>query len=115
MLWKQLGDLDIADDLAFLSHAQKQMKTDQDRCGHLKCISLFINRWTSNVFYSNEFNGTHITAQYGALEDREKLNIGSILDKNAGTEADFRTRISNTRGDWSELVGGLCSDGERLY
>ncbi|KAH3704873.1 hypothetical protein DPMN_079934 [Dreissena polymorpha] len=65
-------------------------------------LGLFIKRWTSKVFYSNESNGTHITAQYGALEDGEKLNLGSILDKNAGTEADFKTRISNTRGDWSE-------------
>lgn len=104
-LWKQLDDLDFADDLALLSHTQQQMqeKTNSVTDNSAR-LGLNINRGKSKVFKTNTTNETPITVQGEALEEVDSFTyLGSILDKHGGTDADIRTRIGKARTAFHQL------------
>ncbi|KAH3753934.1 hypothetical protein DPMN_188587 [Dreissena polymorpha] len=67
-LWKQLEDLDFADDLAFLSNTQQQMQEKTNMVADNSArLGLTINRGKSNVSRLNASNNTPIQAQGEAL------------------------------------------------
>ncbi|KAK7098983.1 hypothetical protein V1264_003191 [Littorina saxatilis] len=104
-LWTQLDDLDFADDLALLSHTQQQM---QEKTGivadNSASLGLHINRGKSKVFKTNAPNNTPITVEGIALEEVDSFTyLGSILDKQGGTDADVKTRIGKARAAFHQL------------
>ncbi|KAK7107318.1 hypothetical protein V1264_015265 [Littorina saxatilis] len=104
-LWTQLDDLDFADDLALLSHTQQQM---QEKTGivadNSASLGLHINRGKSKVFKTNAPNNTPITVEGSALEEVDSFTyLGSILDKQGGTDADVKTRIGKARAAFHQL------------
>jgi hypothetical protein len=104
-LWKQLDDLDFADDLALLSHTQQQMQEKTNIVADNSArLGLNINRGKSKVFKTNASNETPITVQGEALEEVDSFTyLGSILDKQGGTDADVRTRIGKARAAFHQL------------
>ena len=104
-LWKQLDDLDFADDLALLSHTQQQMQEKTNIVAENSArLGLNINRGKSKVFKINASNETPITVQGEALEEVDSFTyLGSILDKHGGTDADVRTRIGKARAAFKQL------------
>ncbi|XP_076451319.1 uncharacterized protein LOC143287222 [Babylonia areolata] len=87
-LWKQLEDLDFADDLALLSHSQQQMqKKTKHPCGILSMLGT-----------------APITLDGEALEDVESFPyLGSIVNKQGGTDADVKVRIGKARAAFRQL------------
>ena len=104
-LWKQLEDLDFADDLALLSHTQQQMQEKTNMVADNSArLGLTINRGKSKVFRTNASNNTPITVQGEALEEVDSFTyLGSILDNQGGTDADVRTRIGKARAAFHQL------------
>lgn len=97
--WTQLEDLDFADDLALLSHTQKQMqeKTNSVAANSTR-LGLNINREKSKILKINSTNPEPITVDDAALEEVESfVYLGSIIDAKGGTEADVRARIGKAR------------------
>ena len=104
-LWKQLDDLDFADDLALLSHNQQQMQEKSNIVADNSArLGLNINRGKSKVFKTNASNETPITVQGEALEEVDSFTyLGSILDNHGGTDADVRSRIGKSRAPFHQL------------
>lgn len=104
-LWKQMDDLDFADDLALLSHTQQQMQEKTSIVAdNSASLGLHINRGKSKVFKTNASSNTPITVEGDALEEVDSFTyLGSILDKQGGTDADVKTRIGKARAAFHQL------------
>ncbi|KAL6466641.1 hypothetical protein MHYP_G00244450 [Metynnis hypsauchen] len=104
--WKQLDDLDFADDLALLAHTQHQMQEKTDIVAENSArLGLNINRGKSKVLKTNASNETPITVQGEALEEvRSFTYLGSILDNCGGTDADVKTHIGKARAAFNQLT-----------
>ena len=104
-LWSQLDDLDFADDLALLSHTQQQM---QDKTNILAktsaSLGLNIHRGKTKLLKVNTGNTPAVTLNDEALEEVDNFTyLGSIVDKQGGTDADVRTRIGKARAAFIQL------------
>ncbi|KAJ8333779.1 hypothetical protein SKAU_G00410980 [Synaphobranchus kaupii] len=109
-LWTQLDDLDFADDLALLSHTQQQMqeKTNTVAVNSVR-LGLNIHKGKSKFLKVNTDNVTPITLEGGVLEEVESFTyLGSIVDKQGGTDADVKVRIGKARVAFHQMknVGG---------
>ncbi|KAL3866766.1 hypothetical protein ACJMK2_044042 [Sinanodonta woodiana] len=104
-LWKQMDDLDFADDLALLSHSQQQMQEKTSIVAdNSASLGLHINSGKSKVFKTNASSNTPITVEGDALEEVDSFTyLGSILDKQGGTDADVKTRIGKARAAFHQL------------
>ncbi|VDO52788.1 unnamed protein product [Schistosoma margrebowiei] len=79
----QLDDLDFADDLALLSHAQEQMQT---------------------VLKFKAENSYPITLDGETLKDVESFTyLGSIIDEQGGSDADVKARIGKAKTAFLQL------------
>ena len=99
-LWTQLDDLDFADDLALLSHNHSQM---QDKTTHLEATSagtgLKINRKKTELMKINTTANTPITVSGEPIREVESfVYLGSVVDKQGGTDRDVTARIGKARG-----------------
>ena len=117
-LWQQLDDLDFADDLALLSHTQQQIQHKTDTLSQSStCIGLNIHRGKSKILRVNAVSDTPVMLAGQALEDVECFTyLGSIVDKQGGTDADVRTRIQRREDSISsaEKHLGLNSPDSQL-
>ncbi|MGL5901241.1 MAG: reverse transcriptase domain-containing protein [Cetobacterium sp.] len=103
--WKQLDDLDFADDLALLSHTQQQM---QEKTNHVAStsaqIGLNIHKDKTKVLKINATNNNPITLESEELEEVETFTyLGSVIDKQGGTDADVKARIGKARAAFIQL------------
>ena len=97
--FQQLDDLDFADDIALLSHRQDQgqdkVKLMQERSAE---VGLRINIKKTKVLRANTVNQTPIELQGQNLEEVEVFPyLGSIMDREGGTERDVAVRIGKAR------------------
>ena len=97
--WIQLDDLDFADDLALLSHKQRQM---QDKSSTLETESaptgLGIHSGKTKLLTVNITGNTEIILGGKVLEEVDCfVYLGSIIDKQGGTDNDVKARISKAR------------------
>ena len=105
-LWNQLDDLDFADDLALLSHQQQQM---QDKVNMLQETSqktgLNIHKGKTKLLKVNYNSNEPVKLiNEDPLEEVDTFTyLGSIVDKEGGTEADVRARIGKARGAFVQL------------
>ena len=98
-LWTQLNDLDFADDIALLSHNQQQMQEKtSDVAENSARLGLNIHRGKSKVLKVNACSTTPIMLEGRALEEIETFTyLGSIVDKQGGTDQDVKIRINKAR------------------
>nr|KAG5702955.1 hypothetical protein BaRGS_034728 [Batillaria attramentaria] len=104
-LWTQLEDLDFADDLALLSHSQQQM---QDKTTELATttsqVGLKIHGGKTKILKINTASSDSITLDGNPLEEVEAFTyLGSIIDRQGGTDADVRARIGKARAAFLQL------------
>ena len=104
-LWKQLDDLDFADDLALISHTQQQMLEKTNYVAQFSaCVGLNIHRGKSKVLKINTSSNTQITLEGTNLEEVDSFTyLGSIIDIQGGTDADIRVRIGKARAAFKQL------------
>ena len=104
-LWTQLEDLDFADDLALLSHNHDQMQSKTTRLAATsERTGLKINRGKSKVMRINTTNENPITVGGEQLEEVDSFTyLGSVIDKEGGTDVDVRARIGKARAAFNML------------
>ena len=98
-LLTQLDDLDFADDLALLSHSHSQM---QDKTTRLETVSagtgLKISRKKTELMKINANANTPVTVGGEHIREVDSfVYLGSIVDRQGGTDRDVTTRIGKAR------------------
>ncbi|VDP00848.1 unnamed protein product [Schistosoma margrebowiei] len=103
----QLDDLDFADDLALLSHTHEQMQTKIASVAAVSAsVGLNIHKRKNKVLKYNTENSNPITSYLShpitldgeILEDVESFTyLRSIIDEQAGSDADVKAKISKAR------------------
>ena len=104
-LTTQLDDLDFADDLALLSHNHRQM---QEKTSQLETTSartgLKINKKKTEVMRINATVNAPITVNGEPVKEVESfVYLGSVIDKQGGTDRDVAARIGKARGAFVTL------------
>ena len=104
-LCEQLEDLDYADDLALLSHAQQQMQEKTNNVAATSAqVGLKIHRGKTKILKINTDKQIPVTLDDEALEEVEAFTyLGSVIDKQGGTEADVKVRIGKARAVFIQL------------
>ncbi|VDP50166.1 unnamed protein product [Schistosoma curassoni] len=102
---KQLDDLDLAGDLAFLSHIQQQMREKTTGVAAASAaIGLSIHKGKSKVLRYNTTCTNQITLDEEDWEDvRTFIYLGSIIDEYGGSDADVKVRIGKSRAAYLQL------------
>ena len=97
--WSQLEDLDYADDLALLSHSRAQMQYKTTRLADISSgVGLRINKDKSKVMRINTNDVRPVTLGGQPLEEVDSFTyLGSIVDKQGGTDMDAGARIGKAR------------------
>ena len=98
-LWTQLDDLDFADDLALLSHNRNQM---QDKTTRLAATSmstgLKIHRGKTELLKINTSAQEPVTVCGEPIKEVQSFTyLGSVVDKQGGTDRDVVSRIGKAR------------------
>ena len=103
--WRQLDDLDYADDLALLSHTQQQMQEKTNNVASLSAqMGLNIHKGKTKILKTNVANANAIELESEALEEVEAFTyLGSVIDKQGGTDADVKARIRKARSAFVQL------------
>jgi hypothetical protein len=104
-LMDQLDDLDFADDLALLSHTQAQM---QDKTSHLETTSaqvgLKVNKRKTELMKINACAINPVTVGGDPIKEVDSfVYLGSVLDKEGGTDRDVTARIGKARASFIML------------
>ncbi|KAK7097424.1 hypothetical protein V1264_004408 [Littorina saxatilis] len=105
-LWTQLDDLGFADDVALLSHTQQQMQEKTSTVANNSArFGLNIHKGKSKVLRTNATaNTTPITLNGEALQEVDNFTyLGSVVDKQGGTDVDVRVRIGKARAAFLQL------------
>lgn len=104
-LWTQLDDLDFADDLALLSQTKQQMQEKTILVAENSSrLGLTIHKGKSKVLRVNEVNEMPIILEGEELEEVEKFTyLGSVIDKQGGTEADVKARMGKARVKFHQM------------
>ena len=103
--WTQLDDLDYADDLALLSHTQQQMQEKTNNVASTSAqVGLNIHKGKTKILKTNTTNTNAIMLDGVALEEVEDFTyLGSVIDKQGGTDADVKARIRKARAAFLQL------------
>ncbi|VDO94485.1 unnamed protein product [Schistosoma margrebowiei] len=101
----QLDDLDFADDLAFLSHANEQMQIKTASVATVSAsVGLNIHKGKIKVLKYNTENSNSITLDGETMEDVESFTyLESIIDEQGGSDADVKARIVKARTAFLQL------------
>ena len=104
-LWKQLDDLDFADNLALLSHNRQQMQSKTEKLNEeSKQLGLSIHKGKTKVLKVNSNSNEPIQLDEEPIEEVESFAyLGSIVDKVGGTDADIKARIGKARAAFIQL------------
>ena len=91
--------MDFADDLALLSHNHTQMQDKTTKLGRTSaCTGLKINKKKTELMKINTANSTPVTI--GGEEVKEVQSfvyLGSVVDRQGGTDRDVTSRIGKAR------------------
>ena len=98
-LWTKLDDLDFADDLALLSHNRTQM---QEKTTVLETTSaemgLRINKKKTELMKINTSCGVPVTVGGEPIREVDSfVYLGSVVDRQGGTDFDVKARIGKAR------------------
>ena len=98
-LWTQLDDLDFADDLALLSHNHTQMQDKTTRLGETSAgTGLKINKRKTELMKINTTARAPVTVGGEPIREVESfVYLGSVVDKQGGTDRDVSSRIGKAR------------------
>lgn len=90
--WKQLTDLDFADDLALLSHTQQQMQEMTTSVADTSAqIGLNIHKGKSKILKINTTTTNPILLDRESLEEVDAFTyLGSIIDRQGGSDMDAK-------------------------
>ncbi|VDP40842.1 unnamed protein product [Schistosoma margrebowiei] len=101
----QRDDLDFADDLALLSRTQQQMQEKTNSVAAASAtVGFNIHKGKSKILRYNTACINPITIDGEHLEDVKTFaNLGSIIDKHGGSDADVNARISKARAAYLQL------------
>ena len=104
-LWDQLDDLDFADDLALLAHTQQQMQEKTNIVAATSAsMGLNIHKGKSKILKVNATSTSPIMLEGEALEEVDSfVYLGSVVDKQGGTDADVKIRIGKARAAFQQL------------
>ena len=104
-LWTQLDDLDFADDIALLSHNHQQMQEKTSLVAqNSEKLGLKIHNEKSKLLKVNSTSTHPISIKTKALEEVDSFTyLGSIVDKQGGTDADIKIRIRKARIAFQQL------------
>ena len=93
-LWKQLDDLDFAEDLALISYTQQQMQEKTNCVAYYSAgIGLNIHRGKSKVLKVNTASTIPITLEGTILEEVESFTyLGSIIDIQGRADSDITAK-----------------------
>ena len=93
-----MDDLDFADDLALLSRTQQQEEKTNIVAEHSARLKLNIHREKKKILKVNSTSTVSATLGVEAIEDVDHFTyLGSVVDKQGGTEADVKARIGKAR------------------
>ena len=94
-LWTQLDDLDFADDLALLSHNHTQMQEKTTRLAETSAgTGLKINKRKTELMKINATARAPVTVGGEPIREVESfVYLGSVVDKQGGTNRDVSSRI----------------------
>ena len=100
--WTYLDDLHFADDLALLSHTQRQM---QEKTNTVRIISARLGLRVHKVLENNAaVSKTPKTLGGDGLEDVTSFTYsGSIVDKQTGVDADVEVRTGRARAAFLQM------------
>lgn len=103
--WTQLDDLDFADDLALLSHSHQQMQAKTSNLAHFSSrIGLSIHEEKTKVMKVNTQGSQSVKLNQTNLPEVETFTyLGSVINKQGGSDADIKTRIGKARGAFIAL------------
>jgi len=103
--WTQLEDLDFADDLALLSHTHDQMQGKTSSLDILsKSVGLKIHPGKSKILKTSPDQKINVKIEEQVLEEVDSFcYLGSIIDRNGGTEADVKSRIGKAHAAFLAL------------
>ncbi|XP_056022193.1 uncharacterized protein LOC130055047 [Ostrea edulis] len=115
-LLTQLDDLDFADDLALLSHNHFQM---QDKTTHLVTTSagtgLKINLKKTELMKINTTVQLLVTVGDEPIKEIESfIYLGSVMDRQGGTDRDIKSRIGKERAAFTMLKNIWASKNIRI-
>ena len=104
-LFKQLEDLDFADDIALLAQSHKQM---QEKTAILDSwaqqLGLKINDRKSKIMRINSKSTDAVEVRGRVLEEVDNFTyLGSIVDKEGGSGTDIKVKIQKARGAFAML------------
>ena len=104
-LFKQLEDLDFADDIALLAQSHKQMQEKTTILDSLaQQMGLKINDSKSKIMRINSKSIETVEVRGKVLEEVDNFTyLGSIVDKEGGTGKDIKARIQKARGAFAML------------
>lgn len=103
--WTRLTDLDFADDLALLSHTQQQMQEMMTSVASAAAqVGLNIHKGKSKILKTNTASTYPIMRDRDALEEVDAFTyLGSVIDKQGGSDADVKARIGKARTAFIQL------------
>ncbi|VDP02950.1 unnamed protein product [Schistosoma margrebowiei] len=97
----QPNDLDFVDDLALLSHTQRQI---QEKGTIVAVVGLNIHKGKSKILLHNTACTNRITLDGDVFEDVKTFTyLGSIIDEHGGSDADVKARIGKARAPYLQL------------
>ncbi|RXN17613.1 reverse transcriptase SR3 [Labeo rohita] len=98
-LWKQLDDLEFADDLALLSYSQQQMQVKINIVAFMSSqVGLNIHKDRTKILKVNTTSTEPITLHGIPLKEVQFfIYLGSIIDQQSGTDAVVQARIGLDR------------------
>ncbi|VDO81152.1 unnamed protein product [Schistosoma margrebowiei] len=101
----QLDDLNIADDLALLSHTNQQIQIKTVGVATVSAsVGLNIHKGKTKVLKFKAENSNPVTPGGKTLEDVESFTyLGSIIDERGGSDADVKARIGEARAAFLHL------------
>ncbi|KAH9596739.1 Laminin subunit gamma-1 [Schistosoma haematobium] len=101
----QMDDLDFAQNLALLSHAQQQIKEKIASVVAVSAtVSLNIHKGKSKILRYNTACTNPITLDGEDLEDVKPFKyLGSIIDEHNGHDAHVKARIGKARPEYLQL------------
>ncbi|VDP32693.1 unnamed protein product [Schistosoma margrebowiei] len=97
--------MDLADDLALLSHTHEQMQTKTVSVAAVSAsVSLSIHKGKTKVLKFKAEYRSPITLDGETLEDVESFTyLGSIIDEQGGSDADVKARIGKAKTVFLQL------------
>ncbi|VDO49824.1 unnamed protein product [Schistosoma margrebowiei] len=101
----RLDDLDLADDLALLSHAHQQMRGKTTSLAAASAaVDLNIHKGKSKILRYNTTRTDQIIHDGEALRDvKTFIYLGSIIDEQGGSDANVKARIGKVRVAYLQL------------